>query len=232
MSDPESWTLTLPDGARIAVTESVTADSELLGASPTPGGVAIYGGSDLHAYTSADGTLFVIYCGERGPGYKFGTYCLRYWPGGRREWVELPAFTEGRAGVVREPDGLYLAWPLPHGRAWERVKVPGYVTPGWPTTGKVAPAPVAITTTPPVGSLTDTQARGEIASLKKQVAAQAAQIAALAARPVAAPADVQTIRDVIWNLPTVVDKIYAELAADNKGLVGQIERIARRDRER
>lgn len=220
----EPWTLTLPDGARIAVSETVTApaDSELLGASPTPGGVAIYGGSDLHAYTSADGTLFLIFVGERGPGYTFGTYVLRYWRDGRREWVELPAFTEGRAGVVREPDGLYLAWPLPHGRSWERIKVPGYVTPGWPSSGKTVVAPVSITTTPAPAALTDREARDQVAALKRTVEAQAKAIAQLQARP-AGGLTAGQVDDRLWaKLP---DALYALLAGNNAGIVGQIRRI-------
>ncbi|HMQ32176.1 MAG TPA: hypothetical protein PKD53_15710 [Chloroflexaceae bacterium] len=234
MSDEERWELALPDGARVvSLAEQLlpAAPEGALGATPAPGGAEIYGGSDLHAYMSADGTLFVIYCGERGPGYKFGTYCLRYWRDGRREWVELGAFTEGRAGVVREPDGLYLAWPLPGGKSWERVKVPGYVTPGWPSSGQSVVAPVSITTTPAPAQFAgaDQAARDQLAALKKQLAALTNRVAQLEARPAGAQGpDVNQIRDVIWNLPTVVDRIYAELAADNKGLVEQVERIVRR----
>ncbi len=230
MSDTAIRAFELPDDFILTPVplERDDAGEPILGATAMPGGSLIYGGSDLEIFDSADGTIFVLLVGER-VGRKFGTYCLRYFADGRSEWIELPSFTEGRAGVRERPSGLFVSWPTPNGKGWERHPVPGYVVPGWPTNGKTAPAPVAITTTPPVGSLTDTQARDDIKSLRKQVAdleklvrQQAATIQQLVARP-AGGLTASQVDDRIWSkLP---DALYSVLAADNPGVVGQIRRV-------
>lgn len=208
------------------------------GESATPGGVEIFGGADLVTVMSADGWLYIIYCGERA-GHKFGTHCFRQGPQGQLEWVELGVFTEGRAGATLEPNGLFLSWPLGRGNRLMRIQLPGFVTPGFPTSGQAAPAPPPTLAPPPPttgGSLVDEGARAYTGQVKKElqgvireqearIKALEARLAALESRP--SQINVEQLRDVIWNLPVVVDRVYAELRADNPGLVEQVSRIAR-----
>lgn len=201
------------------------------GESATPGGVTIYGGADLPTFMSADGVLYVPYCGER-TGQKFGTYCFRVHPSGQAEWVDLPAFTEGRPGATLEADGLWLSWPNERGNRITRIQVPGFITPGFPSSGRPAPPPPPIVAQPPPQPSTsnvDAEARAAAAEVRRElgrkIADLGAEVAALEARPGGGLNESQ-VRDVIWNGPTV-DRIYAELATDRGGLVDQVRRIAR-----
>lgn len=217
----------IPEDAVIAT--GVGAAPVLGGESAAPGGVSIYGGADLSTFMSADGVLYVPFCGERS-GQKFGTYCFRVHPGGQVEWVDLPAFTEGRPGATLEPDGLWLSWPNNAGNRITRIQVPGFITPGFPTSGKPAPPPPPVVAQPPpqaAAPLVDAEARAAAAEIKRDLGRKlgdlGAKLAALEARP-AGLGEAQ-VRDVIWNGPTV-DRVYADLASDRGGLVEQVRRIA------
>lgn len=215
-------TFTLPDGAVIG---RPPTDDDVLGAAP--GGVNIYGGSDLVTYRDAAGFLYVPYCGER-PGRKFGTHCFRVRPDGTTtEWVELPGFTEGRAGVSLEPDGLWLSYPTTNGRDLVRFQVPGFVMPGFPSSGKPAPAPppVAPVTPPaaPSGPAVDEVARKYTSDVKKELSAKIAALEGRIGQPSAGGLTPAQVQDHIWS--KAPDAIYARLAANDAGLVGEIRRI-------
>ncbi|NTU85938.1 MAG: hypothetical protein HGA45_42525 [Chloroflexales bacterium] len=233
-----TWDLALPDGARIVplseqlaltTVEPVQVEG-VLGATNAPSGAVFYGGSDLEIFESADRTAFVIYCGERGAGYKFGTYCVRYWPDGRWAWVELPSFTEGRVGVQERPDGLYYSFPSNDGHSWTRSRVPGYVTPGWPTNGQTVVAPVSIVTTPAPGQFlpVDQTARDQVAALKKTVADLSTKLTQLAAR--AAGLTEGQVDDRLWaKFP---DALFYYLRQASGGYLGELQRIVAETVER
>lgn len=223
-----SYEFPIPDDA--VITSGVGAAAPILGGEgAVPGGVGIYGGAGLSTFMSADGILYVPFCGERA-GRKFGTYCFRIHPNGQPEWVDLPAFTEGRPGASLEPDGLWLSWPSDRGDRITRIQVPGFITPGFPTSGKPAPPPPPVVAQPPpqaAGPLVDAEARAAAADVKRELGRRfgelGSKLAVLEARP-AGLSEAQ-VRDVIWNGPTV-DRIYADLASDRGGLVEQVRRIA------
>ena len=156
-------------------------------------------------------------------------------PGAVIDSAEIP-FTEGRVGVQERPHGLTYAFPTANGRGWERFGIPGYVTPGYPTNGKEIPVgPVTIQTVAPPASFKDAEAHQLIASLQKMVKAleatvksQAATIQQLQARPAAATSPAQ-LTDALWSVLTSgkgEDWLYALLARNTGGVVGQVQRLA------
>jgi hypothetical protein len=173
-----------------------------------PGGIEIFGGADIVSVRSADNSTYVVYCGERR-GSKFGTHVYRI-VNGRAEWVELPAFTETRAGVTVEPDGMFLTWPI-GASGIVRIKVPGYVTPGFPSAG----AGAALPPSPVVVSSQDTTARASIDALRTEYRESLAKTkrdleAKINAMPKpASGVSEQSARDIAWSL--AADRFYAEL---------------------
>lgn len=219
-------TFPIPDDATIGPALEPFApptDAEILGGA-VPGGVEIYGGADLAAFTDAHGYLYVVYCGERA-GRKFGTHAFRVTPQGGLEWVELPAFTEGRAGVSLEPSGLWLTWPAPNGKSFSRYQVPGFVVPGFPSSGQTAPAPIPIPATPAPGSASgvDKEGREYTSKVKKELEAKIAELGSRIGQPAAGGLTASQVMDHIWA--KAPDAIYARLQGNDPGLVGEIRRI-------
>lgn len=222
-----------PDGAFIPMELPELDDAAILGGeSPTPGGTVIFGGADLITAMSADGWLYVPYCGERA-GRKFGTHCFKVGPQGQLAWVELPVFTEGRAGATIEPNGLFLHWPNARGNQAIRVQVPGFVTPGYPTSGQPAPAPppepTPSPTPPPSGEVVDEGARAYTSQVKRELkgelAVLAGRVGTLEQRPAGGGGLTATqVADVVWV--KTPDAIYARLVGNDPGLTGEIRRIA------
>lgn len=192
-----------------------------------PGGVA-FGGVAPETKVSANGWVYVVYCGER-PGYKFGTHVYRIWPQNNHvEWVDLPAFTETRAAVHIEPDGMYLSWPTNRERQVQRIKVPGFVTLGYPSNGQTVnnPAPLPQPTT-----TVDSQARQDIANLRNQITQLSAlvtqlrnRVDTLEKRPTSS-LTVKQVEDIAWSKSA--DRMYFELGQPNSGIVGRITQIVR-----
>lgn len=197
-----------------------------------PGGVVHFGGAAVFTMRSADGWVYTVYVGER-PGRKFGTHCYRTSPDNTRsEWIELPEFTEGRAGVTIEADGVYLSWPINRERDVTRVKLPGFIVPGYPTSGQSAPAPIPIPTpapTPPSTDMVDEGARAYTSQVKKEVLGKIyeleKEIAALKARPTGGITE-QQVRDIAWDLAE--KRIFAELNGYNNPVKNLLETIIRR----
>jgi hypothetical protein len=178
-----------------------------------PGGSEIYGGADLMSFRSDDNTVFIVYCGER-TGHKFGTHIVRCFTPNRAEYIDLPSFFEGRAGCAVEPDGLYVSWPSADAKALVRYKVPGYVTPGYPSNGQqVAPLPPAPSQP---ASTVDATARQQISELRAQmereVKALRNEIDVLKRRPVMTE---QAVKDYVWTWSN--RRIFWDLTADTQG---------------
>jgi hypothetical protein len=194
-----------------------------------PGGVVIYGGVGAFTARSADGSTYVVYCGER-PNFKFGTHIYRILPDNRMEWVEYAPFTEGRVIVSVEPDGMYISFPVNRERQPERVKVAGYVTPPFPGgTHTLPPAPVPTQPVPtqPV-DMVDEGARQYTTAVKKELIAELDKLKARVAALENSPGGVteQQVRDVVWSL--VPDRVYADLNGYNNPVKNVLETIIRR----
>ena len=186
-----------------------------------PAGGYIFGGVAPEVHQSADGVLYVVFCGGIG-SEPFGTYVYRIYPNMHVERVPLPAFTPTRAATSIRPDGLYLTWPTRNERAIIEVKVPGFVT---PSGGTVAPSPTGV----------DQVARNDIAALRNQVSQLSTllnttrnevtqlrnRVAALEARPVGLSQ--QQVETVAWNKSA--DRMYFELGNPNSGIVGRITQL-------
>lgn len=199
-----------------------------------PGGLVHYGGAAVFSMRSADGWLYTVFVGERN-GKKFGTYCYKTAPdNSRAEWVELPEFTEGRAGVTVEADGVYLTWPVNKDREATRVKLPGFIVPGYPSSGQSSPAPTNPVPTQPNPTqpvdLVDEEARQYTTAVKKELIAELdklkARVAALEQKPSGGGVTEQQVRDIAWQL--AADRIYAELNGYNNPIKNVLETIIRR----
>lgn len=193
---------------------------------PLPDGMG-FGGADVWSGVSKDGTLYSVLCVER-PGLKFGTYAFRLLPDGRREWISLQEFTEGRVTVSPERGVQILTWLSPNSRAVRRAQLPGYVS---PEAAGVA-TPIQIVPTAPAsgsGGGADQDARKGIADLKKQVSTLAKRADELAARPAAAPLSGGQLADALWSVLAGgkgEDWLYGLLGSNQGGVVGQIQRLA------
>ncbi len=193
-----------------------------------PAGIIIYGGVGAFTARSADGSMYVVYCGERS-GFKFGTHIYRILPNGTPEWINYAPFTESRVEATIESDGLYISYGAGDpARAPERVKIPGFVTPPFPGgTHTLPPTPVTI-------SATDNTARDAIARLTNSVAADLARVkkeleAKIKALPTTQPKVLteQEILDRIWQKSG--DRLYADLRDNNSPSVNLIEKIVREE---
>lgn len=176
-----------------------------------------------------DNAVYVVYCGER-PGKKFGTHAFRVLPNGVREWVELPAFTEGRVGVTVEADGAYLTFPTDRDTAELRVKLPGFVPMDFTGTlpPPVDPQPLP-QPTQPSGPCVDEEGRAYTNAVKKElkgdVAKLDARVKALEARPVVT-GNGGLNADQVWQLSR--DSVYANLIESRTdGIAKEIAAIAR-----
>lgn len=192
-----------------------------------PAGIILYGGVGSFTARSADGSIYVVYCGER-PGFKFGTHIYRILPNGTPEWVNYAPFTESRVDCNVEPDGLYISYGAGDpARAPERVKIAGFVTPPYPGgTHALPPTPVTITAT-------DNTARDAIARLTSSVAADLARTrkdleVKINAIPKTQPKVLseQEILDRIWKYSG--DRFYAELQNNDSPVTNIIENVIRR----
>lgn len=193
-----------------------------------PGG-SIYGGAPTFSMKGRDGATYVVYCGER-PGRKFGTHAFRVLPNGVREWIELPAFTETRAGVTVEADGAYITWPTDRDTAAMRVKLPGFVPMDY--TGELPPSiPVQPAPTPaPDHQCVDAEGRAYTNSVKNELKGQLAKVenrvSALERGGAGGGVSEQTVRDIIWSGPTV-DRVFAEMKNRDSGVAKEVAAIAR-----
>jgi hypothetical protein len=190
-----------------------------------PAGIIIYGGVGSFTARSADGTMYVVYCGDR-PGLKFGTHIYRILANGATEWINYAPFTESRVECSVEPDGLYISYGSGDpARAPERVKIPGYVTPPFPGgTHTLPPTPVTITAT-------DNTARDAISRLTNSVASDLARTrreleAKIKAIPQQKVLTEQEILDRIWTKSG--DRFYAELNNSESPVSNLIEQMIRR----
>lgn len=190
-----------------------------------------YGGADTWSGMSADETLYAVLCVER-PGRKFGTYAFRLFRDGRKEWLALQEFTEGRVTASEEPPrGVFLSWLAPGNRVLKRAQLPGFVSPL--ATGVATPIQV-VPTAPDVGGggssgSADTEGRIYTSQVKKELGKRIdellGRVKILEARPDAAAFDEKRIDHHIWEMIMRGEAVYALLAADNPGIVGQIRRI-------
>lgn len=212
----------LPDWQPVEETLGAAGVQEI----PLPDGVG-FGGADVWSGVSKDGTLYSVLCVER-TGMKFGTYAFRLHPDGRREWIALQEFTEGRVTVSPERGMQFLTWLSPNSRAVRRAQLPGYVSPE--ATGIATP--ISIVPTAPAngggGGGADQDARKGVADLKKQLGTLAKAVEGLAARPAAAPLTGQQLTDAVWSVMEKKgpDWLYGLLGGNTGGVVGQIQRIA------
>lgn len=195
-----------------------------------PGGIVHFGGAAVFTMRSADGWIYTVFVGERS-GKKFGTHCYRTSADNTRsEWVDLGEFTEGRAGVTVEADGVYLSWPINRERDVTRVKLPGFILPGYPTSGQSSPAPAPIPTQPvptPTPDMIDEVARAYTSDTKKlllgEISKLQQRVAALEARPVGG-FDERRVNDHAWA--KAGERLYAELADPNSPISNLVRELA------
>lgn len=195
-----------------------------------PGGIEIYGGVGPFTARSADGSIYVVYCGER-PGYKFGTHIYRILPNGTPEWVEYAPFTEGRVDANVEPDGLYISFGVGNPqRRPERVKVAGFVTSSFPGgTNYPPPSPVVVaaqdSTARELANAARSYAAEEIKRLKDTIKSLEARLVAEEQKPSGGVTE-QQARDIAWELAE--KRVYAELNGYNNPVKNLLETIIRR----
>lgn len=193
-----------------------------------PGG-SVFGGAPSFSMKGRDGAVYVVYCGER-PGKKFGTHAFRVLPNGTREWVELPAFTEGRVGVTVEADGAYLTWPVDRDTAELRVKLPGFVPMDFDGTLPPPVQPQPVPTPPAPVNAVDEEGRAYTNAVKKElkgdVAKLDARLKAVEARPAGGAGGVSEAqaRDIAWSLAP--SAVYADLQRADSGIRKVIGEIA------
>lgn len=222
----------MPEGALVRRAETSEEEGMLLGSayqSPSPG--VIFGGADVWSGMSADGWLYVVYCGER-PGRKFGTHAFRVWPAnGHWEWVELPTFTELRSTTGIEPNGAFITFTDPKGVRVFRQQLPGYRTPGFPTSGQPAPNPPTPAPTPtpqpaPGGPVVDEEGRRYTSAVKSELKGDIGKlnvrVTALEQR--AAPSG-GVSRDEAWQLAK--DSVFSELENRTSGIARSVAAIVR-----
>lgn len=197
---------------------------------PNPNGIVVFGGAAPFVRHSADGSIYVVYCGER-PGRKFGTHVYRVLPNNQTEWVEYAPFTEGRVDAEVRPDGLYISFPVNRERQIEDVKIAGFITPGYPTSGQTAPAPVPTPVQPvptPITDLVDEGAREYTSNVKKELLGRIItlekKVAALETRPVGG-FDEQRVNDHAWA--KAGERLYAELADPSSPVSNLIRELAK-----
>lgn len=186
----------------------------------------IYGGAPVFSARGQDGATYVVYCGTR-PGKKFGTHAFKVSLDGTRQWIELPAFTEGRAGVTVEADGAYLTWPVDQDRAALRVKLPGFV----PTDGKSPPVipPVVPPPVVPPAECVDEEGRAYTSAVKKELRGA---LTALEERVIALEkggADESKIRDIVWGLAP--SAVYVDIQRPESGIRAVVKELQGIDRE-
>lgn len=195
-----------------------------------PNGIVVFGGVGPVTVRDANNYLYVVYCGER-PGRKFGTHVFRVTPNGTPEWVEYAPFTEGRVETTIEPDGLYISFPTNKERNIERVRIVGFVTPGYPTSGQSAPAPSPVPTQPtpttPVPDMVDEGARAYTSDVKKlllgEIGKLQQRVTNLEKRPVSG-FDEQRVNDHAWA--KAGERLYAELADPNSPISNLVRELA------
>jgi len=185
-----------------------------------PGGIILFGGAQVATRRSADGSMYVVYTGER-PDRPFGTYIYRILPNNRMEWVDYAPFTETRVDTSIESDGLYISFPVNRDRNPERVKIAGFITPAYPGgTQSFQPTPITI-------NATDVDARSSIANLTRNVASELAKLRKETIGKInAIPKGISesSVRDIAWSL--AADRMYAELARVGSPIFNLIKEIA------
>lgn len=226
--------IVLPEGAMVRKAETPEEEELLLlgSAYQTPSPGPIFGGADVWSAMSADGWLFVVYCGER-PGKKFGTHAFRVWPdNGHIEWVDLPTFTELRSTTGIEPNGAFVTFTDPKGQRVYRQQLPLYRTPGFPNSGQTAPNPPSPAPTPtpqpaPGTPVVDEEARAYTSAVKKELKGDIAKLdnrlKAVEARPVGGSGGLS--REEGWQLAK--DSVFADLEARTSGIARSVAAIAR-----
>jgi len=183
-----------------------------------PGGIILFGGAQVATRRSADGSMYVIYTGER-PDRPFGTYIYRILPNNRMEWVDYAPFTETRVDTSIESDGLYISFPVNRDRNPERVKIAGFITPAYPGgTQSFQPTPVTI-------NATDVDARSSIANLTRSVATELAKLRRDTDKRFAGIPTVlseSSVRDIVWTFTK--EAIYFELTNNLQGPLANVIR--------
>lgn len=121
----------------------------------------MYGGAGIFTFQSADGWMFLIFTGEGPDG--FGAYVYKT-KDGKQERVPLSYFSKSRPSADLEADGLYVTLFKNDETGVVRIKVPGFVMPGYPSNGQsggqLPPAPT---------EAIDSVARGSIASIQNKL---------------------------------------------------------------
>ena len=183
-----------------------------------PGGIILFGGAQVATRRSADGSMYVIYTGER-PDRPFGTYIYRILPNNRMEWVDYAPFTETRVDTSIEADGMYISFPVNRDRNPERVKIAGFITPAYPGgTQSFQPTPVTI-------NATDADARSSIANLTRSVATELAKLRRDTDKRFAGIPTVlseSSVRDIVWTFTK--EAIYFELTNNLQGPLANVIR--------
>lgn len=121
----------------------------------------MYGGAGIFTFQSADGWLYLIFTGDGPDG--FGAYVYKI-KDGKQERVPLAYFSKSRPSADVEPDGLYVTLFKNDERGVVRLRVPGFVVPGYPSNGQQG----GQLPTPPAEAI-DSVARGSIASVQNKV---------------------------------------------------------------
>jgi len=183
-----------------------------------PGGIILFGGAQVATRRSADGSMYVVYTGER-PDRPFGTYIYRILPNNRMEWVDYTPFTETRVDTSIESDGLYISFPVNRDRNPERVKIAGFITPAYPGgTQSFQPPPITI-------NATDVDARSSIANLTRNVATELAKLRRDTDKRFAGIPKVlseSSVRDIVWTFTK--EAIYFELTNNLQGPLANVIR--------
>lgn len=202
---------------------------------PAPDKINIFGGANLATKRSADGSIFVVYSGERA-GYPFGTHLYRVALDSKIDWVDYTPWTENRVDVSVEPDGMYLTYPTNSQKQPIRTKVQGFVTPAYPGGSQsFPPAPALI-------SQRDEVARDLYAVLKRENAESIESarknhekalkkvrdelIAAdndLKATMVKQGVSESSAKDIAWKISA--DRLYAEFNDTNSPASSLVRRI-------
>lgn len=170
----------------------------------------MYGGAGIFTFQSADGWMYVIFCGDGPDG--FGSYVYRY-KDGKEERIPLPYFSNSRPSADIEADGLYITLFKNDEKGVVRFRIPSFVVPGYPSNGSTGGQ-----LPPPATEAIDTVARGNIASVQTKVDNTAATLKREA--------------DNLWNAIIADRKVVANLATrvntmSNAGLTKeQVEAIA------
>jgi len=183
-----------------------------------PGGIILFGGAQVATRRSADGSMYVIYTGER-PDRPFGTYIYRILPNNRMEWVDYAPFTETRVDTSIEADGMYISFPVNRDRNPARVKIAGFITPAYPGgTQSFQPTPVTI-------NATDVDARSSLANLTRSVATELAKLRRDTDKRFAGIPKVlseSSVRDIVWTFTK--EAIYFELTNNLQGPLANVIR--------